>query len=161
MWFQQSNHIDDCYFCLSRIRGGNSKNRKKLFYPRVESVEFPLYTTNCSANSSCGLITTSCSSIEKSDSDMSVDFSNDSVPKQLTISEFNNIVKTCSLSKHKSLLLAGSLRKNNLLEKTVTNRRIKNRDQDYRDFFDTTTDGTFCTNIPSKTVKFNPFCFMY
>ena len=65
---------------------------------------------------------------------MSVYFINEPVPKQLTISEFNEIVKSCNLSKHKSLSLARSLRKNNLLEKAVTNRKIKNRDEVYRPF---------------------------
>ena len=127
MWFQQSNHMNDCYFCLSKIKCGNSKNRKKLFYPRVESVEFPIDYTNCAVNLSSSLTSTSNSSLEKSDLDMSVYFINEPVPKQLTISEFNEIVKSCNLSKHKSLSLARSLRKNNFLEKAVTNRKIKNR----------------------------------
>lgn len=42
LWKEPQNHIDDCYFCLAKVVGINSKNYKSLKYPEVSSVSKPV-----------------------------------------------------------------------------------------------------------------------
>ncbi|KRZ93790.1 hypothetical protein T08_7081 [Trichinella sp. T8] len=42
VWQEPQNHVDDCYFCLSNVRGYNAKNRKYISYPNLPSATRPV-----------------------------------------------------------------------------------------------------------------------
>ena len=42
VWREPSNHATDCYFCLTRTKGFNSKNKHSVQYPTVPSAILPV-----------------------------------------------------------------------------------------------------------------------
>lgn len=45
-WSEPQNHINDCYFCMTRTRGFTSKNKNKIVYPNIPSVRRPIPRRN-------------------------------------------------------------------------------------------------------------------
>ena len=41
IWREQKNHYDDCYFCMTNIRGFNKANKYKIVYPNLPSALRP------------------------------------------------------------------------------------------------------------------------
>ena len=39
VWRDQSDHVTDCYFCMTAIRGFSSKNKSKLSYPGNSAIK--------------------------------------------------------------------------------------------------------------------------
>ena len=37
VWREQSDHVTDCYFCMTAIRGFSRKNKSKISYPVCKS----------------------------------------------------------------------------------------------------------------------------
>ena len=42
VWREQMNHVDDCYFCLTKASGYIKKTRQKLSYPNLDSAIRPV-----------------------------------------------------------------------------------------------------------------------
>ena len=42
IWREQRDHITDCYFCLTKTKGYNQRNRKKILYPNLPSAIRPV-----------------------------------------------------------------------------------------------------------------------
>ena len=42
IWQEQRDHITDCYFCLTKTKGYNQRNRKKILYPNLPSAIRPV-----------------------------------------------------------------------------------------------------------------------
>ncbi|KAL4711555.1 hypothetical protein ACJJTC_003572 [Scirpophaga incertulas] len=42
IWCEQKNHTSDCYFCLIDVKGFNTKNKKKISYPNLDSTIHPV-----------------------------------------------------------------------------------------------------------------------
>lgn len=42
IWHEQKNHTTDCYFCSVDVRGFNTKNKKKISYPYIDSAIHPV-----------------------------------------------------------------------------------------------------------------------
>ena len=42
VWREPSNHHDDCYFCMVKTRGFNTRNRRKITYPSIPSAILPV-----------------------------------------------------------------------------------------------------------------------
>lgn len=49
-WQEPFNHQTDCYFCLCKTTGYNTKNKKAVEYPNVQSVTFSLPITQNKVN---------------------------------------------------------------------------------------------------------------
>ena len=42
VWWKQKNHVDDCYYCLTKTSGYSKKTRQKLSYPNLDSAIRPV-----------------------------------------------------------------------------------------------------------------------
>lgn len=42
VWREQTNHFDDCYFCVCKVSGFNMKNKKHIVYPCLPSAITPV-----------------------------------------------------------------------------------------------------------------------
>ena len=43
VWREQSDHVTDCYFCMTAIRGFFRKNNSKISYPVCKSALKPVF----------------------------------------------------------------------------------------------------------------------
>ena len=46
VWREPRNHVDDCYFCLTKISGFIASSKKKINYPNLPSVMRPVPYTD-------------------------------------------------------------------------------------------------------------------
>ena len=123
IWREQRDHITDCYFCLTKTKGYNQRNRKKILYPNLPSAIRPVphsadlpvpITPPClpelkgkssenSENSSC-------------DSDDTFQLSQEATkPHLISQEDLNDLVQDLNLTKSNSELLASRLQQWNLL----------------------------------------------
>jgi len=42
VWREQTDHVTDCYFCMTNIRGFFRKNKSKISYPECKSAIKPV-----------------------------------------------------------------------------------------------------------------------
>ena len=42
VWHEQTDHVIDCYFCLTNIKGFSFKNKPKVVYPNCNSAFKPV-----------------------------------------------------------------------------------------------------------------------
>ena len=117
IWREQRDHICDCYFCLTKTKGHNHRNRKKILYPNLpsdirpvpHSADLPvLITQPClpeqkggssenSENSSC-------------DSDDTFHLSQEATkPHLISQEDLDDLVRDLILTKSNSELLASRL----------------------------------------------------
>ena len=123
IWGEQRDHITDCYFCLTKTKGYNQRNRKKILYPNLPSAIRPVphsadlpvpITPPClpelkgessenSENSSC-------------DSNDTFQLSQEATkPHLISQEDLNDLVQDLNLTKSNSELLASRLQQWNLL----------------------------------------------
>ena len=114
---RQRDHITDCYFCLTKTKGYNQRNRKKILYPNLPSAIRPIphsanlpvpITPPClpelkgessenSENSSC-------------DSDDTFQLSQGATkPHLINQEDLNDLVRDLNLTKSNNKLLASRL----------------------------------------------------
>ena len=42
VWREQTNHVDDCYFCMTNVGGFSSKSKGNIKYPNLPSANRPI-----------------------------------------------------------------------------------------------------------------------
>ena len=42
IWREPADHVTDCYFCLTKIKGFSKKNKSKIVYPSCQSALKPV-----------------------------------------------------------------------------------------------------------------------
>ena len=123
IWRERTDRITDCYFCLTKTKGYNQRNRKKILYPNLpsairsipHSADLPVpITPPClpelkgessenSENSSC-------------DSNDTFQLSQEATkPHLISQEDLNDLVQDLNLTKSNSELLASRLQQWNLL----------------------------------------------
>lgn len=57
IWTEQRDHVSDCYFCLTDIKGINYKKKNTVIYPKLSSairpplhIKLGLIKKNCEGN---------------------------------------------------------------------------------------------------------------
>lgn len=146
VWREQSNHINDCYFCQSNIKGLKAKNRAKGIYPDVpsavrpvpHSAELPVPTP--SADSS-NMSSSSASMLSTSDTSFA-EHESENKPNLFTQETLNDLCRDLDLSKDKSELLASRLKQRFLLSDGVKITAARKRHEDISKFF--SMDGPLC-----------------
>jgi hypothetical protein len=42
IWWEQKNHVSDCYFCVTKITGMSSRYKRKILYHNLPSAQRPI-----------------------------------------------------------------------------------------------------------------------
>ena len=151
VWREPEDHDNDCFFCLATIGTG----RVKSVYPDLPSsrapikhdqdLPIPMPPPNDSSHSSDGNSTTS--------SDENLHLQCDPsyrVEKSINIvtrDKFDEYVKRLGLSKLGSEEFRKILNEIGVLEDSVTYRNVRDRHEEYSEYFTETKDYCFCNDI--------------
>ena len=130
IWREPKDHFQDCYFSLVNAKGFCSKHRKKITYPKIDSVlgpvpydpsmPAPLPPEDGLASLADKVVLDEDSNLAPSDS-TSLEYEPEEKLKPILFSQkqLNDLVKDQALSKQNSELLASPLQENNQLQKVV------------------------------------------
>lgn len=152
VWREPRNHVDDCYFCLTKTSGYSKKTRHRITYPDLdsvtrpephsESVPVPVFKELSSADSG------SDSSAFHQDPSRDPDFSHtEKQCEQFNQLELNDLVRDLGLSKELAEVLASRLKEKNLLQKNTHITFYRNRERNLLPFFTAGEQFVYCCNI--------------
>lgn len=156
IWREPQNHVNDCYFCMTDIKGFSSKSKHKIQYhnipsarrpvPHDESMPVPKPQDNVNPESE--------SESEKSPSDAGTSYvkgqgsssSNSSTeePHLISQAELNDLVRDLDLPKSKAQLLGSRLQQWNLLEKGTKVSFFRKRQLQFSNYFSKDGDLVYC-----------------
>jgi len=147
IWREASSH-DDCYFCLTKTFGFNSKNAHKIKYPNVTSVTKTIPYDSHDRPPNPPLLKQNVEDNTVSDETNSNgdDFC-DSTPILFNQAALNDLVRDLGLPKDKSELLGSRLKERNLLAPTTTFSWYRHREKSLVEFFSKGDDYVYCSNI--------------
>ena len=114
VWREQSDHVTDCYFCMTAIRGFSRKNKSKISYPVCKSAikpvshssDLPVPQPSTEKEDSLSVNACESTSTESAEKPIELDpsFQHESAP--LFIQErLNDLVRDLYLSKEKAEIL--------------------------------------------------------
>ena len=130
VWREQSDHVTDCYFCMTNIKGFSQKNKSKIFYPVCRSaikpvphdldlpVPQPPTEKEDTLSVDEGASTSTENGQELIESDLS--FQHESSPLLINQERLNDLVRDLYLSKENAEVLESRLQQWNLLEPGTT-----------------------------------------
>ena len=157
IWREPKNHIDDCYFCMTKIVGFSKKNKSKIVYPDCDSAMkpvlhdsenvVPLPPASPDIDSSEDEQPLMCHDIDVDNEDV---FESDFLgnkPHLLQQDELNDLVRDLQLSKEKSELLASRLKEYNLLDQGTKVSYFRTRHVKLSTFFAMENDICFCNDV--------------
>jgi len=162
IWREQTDHINDCYFCATNIRGFSSKNKANIQYPNMKSAmrpvkhseDFPIHEKQHPIDEDI-LLPSPCSiqsGEEMSDDDFVQKFYDQ--PHLISQAELNDLRRDLQLSKISAEMLGSRLKQWHLLapESTITFNR---RPNEFVNLYGENGNITFCLNIFALFEKFN------
>lgn len=162
VWREPRNHVDDCYFCMTNIKGITSKTKRSIQYPNIPSALRPVphgnslpvpqppesYTLDSESDSES-------TSPEAGPSYIPSSHELPDTPHLITQGELNDLVRDLDLPKSKAELLGSRLQQWNLLDKGVKVSIYRKRQSPLTDFFAVEDDLVFCHDIPSLMTELN------
>ena len=154
VWREGKDHVTDCYFCMTNVKGFNRKTKHLVQYPDVPSaikpvphgpdlpVPQPNVTMESSSDSeSCDMThTAECGAYRPEEDDQ---------PVPLIQAELNDLTGNLNLSKESAQLLGSRLREKRLLAPETTFYWYRDREREFRKFFtfDEASSLVYCNNI--------------
>lgn len=157
-WKEQKNHLEDCYFCLNKTAGLNTRKKRKYNYVETESAQKPrphdeqhpvprLPIHKESEEST--IATDSDTSFEGNEKSSDPDFipSTSNEPHLITQFELNDLVRDLNLSKSQAELLGSRLQQWNLLAKDTRISIFRSRHENIVDFYSMAGNLVYCNNI--------------
>jgi len=148
VWRIPTNHVDDCYFCLTHIPTfSSSKSLKKISYPSIPSsiAPVPFEQGDEKPVRSTSEEVGSCNEIASEASTTTEPEEND--PKIFDAQSFSDLSRKLKLSKRQALELRGELEERHLVDSSVTYRSVLERSNFLRIYFEITGDLAYCSNI--------------
>ena len=152
IWREQTNHVSDCYFCMTNVHGFSTKNKQNIQYPNLPSamrpvphgadVEIPLPPTTLDEQS-----TESESSSMEANNDDSDAASYSGTPKLMSQSDLDDLVRDLDLPKESAELLGSRLHERNFLAPGTTFSWYRHREREFLEFFSMKDSLVFCSNI--------------
>lgn len=162
VWREPRNHVDDCYFCMTNIKGITSKTKRSIQYPNIPSAMRPVphdnslpipqppesYTLDSESDSG---------SISPEAGPSYIPSSHDlpDTPHLITQGELNDLVRELDLPKTKAELLGSRLQQWKLLKKGVKVSIYRKRQSTLTNFFAVEGDLVFCHDIPGLMTELN------
>lgn len=158
VWREQKNHSDDCYFCSINVKGYNSKWKRSISYPNLQSAirpiphgeEIPVPKAPVTLQE----IPISDEEIPEQDEESSSDFEDDSSPKLFSQGEMNDLVRDLNLPKDAAELLGSRLKSRNLLLPGVSSSWFRYREKEFVTYFAQENELVYCTNVEGLMEKF-------
>lgn len=156
VWREQTNHYNDCYFCLTNVRGYNAKNIKNIIYPDLPSAIRPIPHSDSLPvplpPSSLGAVSWSSDEEPMLDEDSAGNEEytceeGDSTPSKFNQNELNDLVRDLYLSKDKAELLGSRLKRKHLLASGTTFAWYRHREKDLLVYFAENDDLVYCNNV--------------
>ena len=153
IWRESSNHITDCYFCLTNVTGFSYKTRSSVKYPDIPSVSKPIPHDPVS----CPIPTSpteyrvddatqeeSSSSSNMADSDYNPD---DDEIHLINNDDLCDLVRDLALTKGQAELLGSRLKEFNLLSPGTRTSQFRHRHKELVQFFAMSDNMCYCTDI--------------
>lgn len=164
IWREPTNHIDDCYFCLTDVK---KLGKKTVKYPQVSSVSFPVphsdtvpVPTYFEIDESGDKSDNFSNDFNEGDDDTDYDDSNDEgnntsscQPESFNQQEINDLARDLGLSKELSELLASRLDEKRLLEKNTSITYFRKREGEFLQYFKKEKDFVYCTDIKGLLIS--------
>ena len=157
MWCEQSDHVTDCYFCMTAVRGFSRKNRYKIFYPVCKSAikpvphrpDFPVPQPPTEKEDSLSVNAYESTSTESEEKPIELDpsFQHESAPLFINQERLNNLARDLYLSKEKVEILGSWLQQWNLLEPGTTISSFRSRNQNLVGYYASAENICYCKDI--------------
>lgn len=152
VWREPTNHGDDCYFCMTNIRGFSKKNKYKIVYPQCRSAmlpaphseEIPVPIPPASLDE---LESSSESANSPSEHDEDYTIKHDISPKLILQEDLDDLVRDLNLPKESAELLGSRLQERNFLAPGTTFAWYRHREQEFVRFFSSQGSLVYCDNV--------------
>ncbi|XP_022826353.1 peptidyl-prolyl cis-trans isomerase G-like [Spodoptera litura] len=155
IWREPKDHVSDCYFCLTDVKGFSKKSKHTVNYPEVSSVTKPI------PHSEDLPVPTPPSHVEHSSTtsgsddefeDIQVESTSES-PHLINQAELDDLVRDLDLPKEKSELLGSRLKQWNLLQHDVRVTAYRKRHVSYVNFYSKDGDSIYCNDVVGLMAK--------
>lgn len=153
-WFgvSQKNHVNDCYFCLTKIARFSKKNKSKIMYPNCESAMIPVPHDEANPPPVPPATVTDNSSSEDFISDVETEKYDIYVPDadsspHLLSQELNDLVRDLELPKEKAELPGSRLQDWNHLQPNTKISHFRHRHLLFSTFYSQENNVCFCNDI--------------
>jgi len=149
-WREQSNHIDDCYFCLTNIAGINRRYKNTINYPTLPSAVRPAFSETeetIQHNNEDDNYNESDNSSNSSDQDWGANMNNET--SKISQTQLDSFIKALYLSKSDAKLAGRMLQQFGVLDKNTRTKIYDDRDREFVPFFSYNTDLSlvYCSNV--------------
>ena len=138
IWREPTDHVTDCYFCLTNIKRFSEKNKSKIIYPSCKSALKPVrHGTDIPIPKALPLevfehpVSSSepDSSIEATSSDLELVAARSNTPLFINQSMLNDLVRDLVLPKYKAEILESCLKQWNLFEQETKISEFRHRNE--------------------------------
>ena len=157
IWREQSDHVTDCYLCMTNIKGFSRKNKSKISYPVCRSaikpvphdpdlpVPQPPTEKEDTLSVDEGASTSTESEEDLIESDPS--FQHESAPFRINQERLNDLMRDLYLSKENAEVLGSRLQHWNLLEPGTTISSFCIRNQSLARYYSSAENICYCKDI--------------
>ena len=158
IWREPRNHVDDCYCCLTKVKGFSAKNRKHVAYPNLDSAIRPVLHSDALAipqpppDGKLEFSDNDCNN-NTDDTDDDELYTTDETLQTFSHADLNDLVRDLNLPKESAELLASRLKEKYLLDHTARATYFRNRHQELMQFFVKERDLVFCNTIAGLLLK--------
>ena len=153
VWREPSNHVDDCYFCVTNIPSYHPAALAKVDYPNLpsalrpvpHSAEVPVPTPE---QRFLDITLSDSESAEGAGSDSEFSSVLSAGSSKFSQAELNDLVRDLDLPKESAMLLSSRLAEKKLLEKGTTFSWYRHREAEFTPYFKKEDELVYCHDIP-------------
>ena len=157
VWREQSDHVIDCYFCMTKIKGFSRKNKSKISYhvcrsaikPVPHDPDMPVTQPPTEKKDTLSVDEGASTSTESEEDLIESDpsFQHKSAPLLMNQERLNDLVRDLYLSKVNAEVLGSRLQQWNLLEPGTTISSFRFRNQSLARYYASAENICYCKDI--------------